>query len=647
MIRSIAAGTAAESNFERMGKERRMTRLRKSPSLDNNSKQSSGINTPNQDRGSIELGDEAEKDNYTETDSVYSIMTQEDDETIFERCLQELISATEQMSIIRAKIFIIHNVAVLIPFKMIDKTIISAAHMSLSEIQRDRLTVLGLASPISLAQLLLASKLINQFFVLVLIVAVVLLCLETSPSLHIRDLQAIFIVECFCMTVFVVEIITQALCLQRGLFPLLKDSLKPTFGHVYSLFEVIYTSVTIEIVKLNSSGLSNKNSDSVLAIESPVPLNQVIQYRYLDSELSRWMWLLLDILATLPFFIELLINVRIVVSSKIGYFEFIENMYSWAEGRPEIQFLRLFRVARLFKVGQKSDKGFGDITPRSSLGRIVISIVMFLAFFVVAFPLCIITMEYSHYARIFSEKKRGHVEDANILRNRLLLGNNASDSPLPPPSPLPENAIINEHASENQPVPSNEPEKSQLALDHKNNPLTIPDETKQVDKLWQQSTPQSTNVIRSAGNHLRSFTPPIRSFTSPDLETPRIIGITSHSASEYEADDDMNSMIHHSNSMSNIPHSESLYSIRPKHGHHGRHQHNSHHHHHHHVSIADIDHGVSSALTDGFPNTILFRIRDWKLEYKEEKREDLLTMRIRVKDEKSYRELLKLLAEHC
>ncbi|KAI9345642.1 hypothetical protein BDR26DRAFT_1005504 [Obelidium mucronatum] len=805
MIRSIAAGTAAESSFQFKWKKKKKrpghNRLSRKASLaesDTSEKKATSVNRQ-ESRPSLDqklsnsinsgAGDEADDEgSYEATESIYSSITEMDDETIFERCLQELIAATETMSITRAKIFILQNVAVMIPYKMIDKSLIAAAYMSLSDLQRDRLTKMGLSSPISLAKTLLTSKLINQFFILVLIVAIILLCVETTPNLSINNLQVIFIIECFCMLVFVVEIVVQAVCLQKGLLTALRGFSSPTISHLYSIVEVIYSSVTIGI-KTKSSEWENEHQPphSSIPIESPVPSTQEIEYRYLDSDLDRWIWLLLDLLATTPFFVEVLIDIVIAFKNDLGYYGFLFRMYSWSESTTEVQVLRLFRVLRLFKVGQKSDKlriifkaissatdgiwlllmtlplfvvffsfllfyaehsesefldgkwvyssdnstsnyqsiydcfwmiaqtvttvGYGDMPPKSGLGKFVISMVMFLAFFVVAFPLCIITMEYSHYARIFSEKKRGHAEDARILRNRLMgnrVGNSSSPSSRAPSSmnshsdaipvavtatemkeepgaieSAPETATatqVVELSSQSlvpvlepvavrpidQPTPTANPILPSTAqvIASKSSVPVLESSFENLPIAIRPSEPQQP--ISTANSIIRSFTPPIHSLSVPDFETPL-------PKSESEMDDDVSRTKHHHGGIGG-GHTESLHSLRPKHHHHhhhlssthhgstyhgsthhgsmhhgssSTHGHHGHHHRSHHVSVADVDHGVSSALTDGYPNTVLFRIQDWKLEYREDKREDLLTMRIRIKDEKSYRELMRFLAEHC
>jgi hypothetical protein len=64
-------------------------------------------------------------------------------------------------------------------------------------------------------------------------------------------------------------------------------------------------------------------------------------------------------------------------------------------------------------------------------------------------------------------------------------------------------------------------------------------------------------------------------------------------------------------------------------------------------SIRDVQDGVTSKLVsaDGVPHVVQLTVQDWRLSYDVDAREDVLNMRIKVKDELVYRRLMKVLAE--
>ncbi|KAJ3330510.1 hypothetical protein HDU76_005512, partial [Blyttiomyces sp. JEL0837] len=62
------------------------------------------------------------------------------------------------------------------------------------------------------------------------------------------------------------------------------------------------------------------------------------------------------------------------------------------------------------------------------------------------------------------------------------------------------------------------------------------------------------------------------------------------------------------------------------------------------VSVREVERHVDVLLAQ-HPQKVHLRVSDWRLEYREDRREDLLRMRINCKDEETYRRLMKMLAE--
>ncbi|KAI9313332.1 hypothetical protein BDR26DRAFT_540332, partial [Obelidium mucronatum] len=63
------------------------------------------------------------------------------------------------------------------------------------------------------------------------------------------------------------------------------------------------------------------------------------------------------------------------------------------------------------------------------------------------------------------------------------------------------------------------------------------------------------------------------------------------------------------------------------------------------IGIREVERLADGQLIDTYAKTVLFKVQDWKVEYKSDKREDVLIIRVRCKDDESYRRLMKLLAD--
>ncbi|KAJ3096986.1 hypothetical protein HDU97_005347 [Phlyctochytrium planicorne] len=72
-----------------------------------------------------------------------------------------------------------------------------------------------------------------------------------------------------------------------------------------------------------------------------------------------------------------------------------------------------------------------------------------------------------------------------------------------------------------------------------------------------------------------------------------------------------------------------------------------HHHHHHHntLSVRDVERAFDATRDHDLVPVVHIRVADWRAEYREDRREDLLHMRLRVKDEEQYKRLMRLLQE--
>ncbi|KAJ3247959.1 Potassium voltage-gated channel sub G member 1 [Chytriomyces hyalinus] len=446
-------------------------------------------------------------------------------ETILESNIKMLLHDTRKMTAWRARLSILYTSGVLVPFKLIDLAVMEAAYFSLSTQERKRLQDLNLPTPISIMKMLLHSKMLNTFFLMFLFLSVVLLCIETNPRLTLPTLLVIFILEAVCIFVFSVEIGLQYLCLHTYL-P--NDALRkstPWFQRRLKRYEVLLSTILLSeesAQKRISSRQLRRDStmtqslvfdlpataaaaaatrkmslhNNATTLERTSTLAQSGPSGSFESESSRWGWILLDIAATVPFYFEVTVFLTSAVLSSTGgeglLDRFLVSMYSWS-GSDAWRLFRLIRILRLFKMGQKSDRGriiwkaisksadgirlllmtvplfvlffsflffnaemsngyisdnvwynqdgtpsnfqsvtdcfwllivtlttvgYGDLAPRTTQGKIVMALVMFLSLFIIAFPLCMITMQYSQCAQDFSNKKLAHEEAARKLQER-------------------------------------------------------------------------------------------------------------------------------------------------------------------------------------------------------------------------------------
>ncbi|KAI9330369.1 hypothetical protein DFJ73DRAFT_858892 [Zopfochytrium polystomum] len=63
--------------------------------------------------------------------------------------------------------------------------------------------------------------------------------------------------------------------------------------------------------------------------------------------------------------------------------------------------------------------GYGDVFPRTTGGKIVMSAVMIFSIFVIAFPLSMITLQYGHVIRVFMNRKEAHEKAIKSARSRV------------------------------------------------------------------------------------------------------------------------------------------------------------------------------------------------------------------------------------
>ncbi|KAJ3356635.1 Potassium voltage-gated channel sub G member 1 [Entophlyctis luteolus] len=320
--------------------------------------------------------------------------TEEELETFLESYLKEMLEFTRNMRPWRAKIFLLQTAGGIIPFKMLDPLLLSSAYLSLSPVEHARFSQMKLSAPLSVARTIIISKFLNAFIMLVVLASIVLLCLETDSSLLEQDFAKIFVAECVSNSIFTVEIILQYLSMPKGFATATKDQISKFLKRLEKIYQILYTisfsdakakrikSGKQKVPELHllrsrpserdlreTGGVESRQSlalgDRVGTIErrsmSSVQVgnaesSNAPQLIFLDDASVRWAWLLIDVLATLPFLLEVAIYSAETFPKGESFTDLLHRMYSW-NGSPEfIRVIRLFRVLRLFKIGQKSGR---------------------------------------------------------------------------------------------------------------------------------------------------------------------------------------------------------------------------------------------------------------------------------------------------
>ncbi|KAI8609351.1 hypothetical protein BC830DRAFT_1233398 [Chytriomyces sp. MP71] len=730
-------------------------------------------------------------------------------ETTLESCLKELIAATAGFSPWRARMFLRYKSGIVLPFHMLDIALLTSAYLSLSPSEHLRFSTLHLSAPLSVARILVFSKMLNFFFLSALFLSIVLLCVETDPLLNTTDLVTIFSLEVACMFAFLAEIVIQRLCIQHSFLQTLRAQYPHLAKRAHRLGTLLYTLTFSDKKALRitagAEGIprfkllrprippESARDNHSLNVQASEPEHTPFgnpRFEYIDSESTQWNWLVLDLVATLPFFVAVIIYAVQTHANGGGLVDMINHMYTW-NGAPDfLRFLRILRILRLFKVGQKSDRGriiwkaisnsldgvgllatllplfvifssflffyaehtfgyleqgtwhnadgtissfqsildafwfilvtvttigYGDVFPHTFYGRFVACVVMFFSLFLIAFPLCLITMQYTHYARLFSDQKRAHLEAARQLRARIaaadesilfhptaapsfasgfaldhtfrgrgrmdilpvsidtLFGgafsrpgsrNSRVESPdLPDAGVSRGNSVTaaKPDASKSNALASLDTLKHETAVNAESLFLTsagaLPTVVQSPDEIQplKMPTPINSTVdpleVEAPNSHRNSYRGLSirRTRTEPNFEAlPRSSSsddellpdhmqnlFASPSRHRFSSTESMSRKV--GSPRPKVKRSESLVSIKDLDMSKAKSQRGA--------TIRDIERHVGMGLGDQTPRAVWIRVQDWRLDYKAERREDVLQLRLKVKDEEAFRKLMKVLAE--
>ncbi|KAI9344065.1 hypothetical protein BDR26DRAFT_933004 [Obelidium mucronatum] len=303
---------------------------------------------------------------------------EEELETVLESFMKELLLASDEFPVWRARTYIRQCAGRLIPFKMLDVALITSAYLSLSPENHRRFATLRLSAPLSVAKMFVVSKIQNAIAIGFILASILLLCIETDPKLNPNHFQAIFGLECFCMFYFVLEIVLQRLCIRIGFWQCIKLRYPRLNLQLANFSQLIYVvTFSDEKAKRINTGVESTPqffridtkgeemdyesspshpspvSKSPSSLEARQPgLNASLQpirlqrFQFLDNDYVRWNWMIIDLIATIPFFIEVAVYTIKASVENSGFGGFIHSMYSWNGAPDVIRLLRLFRVLR-------------------------------------------------------------------------------------------------------------------------------------------------------------------------------------------------------------------------------------------------------------------------------------------------------------
>ncbi|KAJ3212737.1 hypothetical protein HDU82_007118 [Entophlyctis luteolus] len=629
--------------------------------------------------------------------------TEEELETFLESYLKEMLEFTRNMRPWRAKIFLLQTAGGIIPFKMLDPLLLSSAYLSLSPVEHARFSQMKLSAPLSVARTIIISKFLNAFIMLVVLASIVLLCLETDSSLLEQDFAKIFVAECVSNSIFTVEIILQYLSMPKGFATATKDQISKFLKRLEKIYQILYTisfsdakakrikSGKQKVPELHllrsrpserdlreTGGVESRQSlalgDRVGTIErrsmSSVQVgnaesSNARQLIFLDDASVRWAWLLIDVLATLPFLLEVAIYSAETFPKGESFTDLLHRMYSW-NGSPEfIRVIRLFRVLRLFKIGQKSGRvrviwkavvniGYGDLVPVTSGGKVLLAV-------------------RAYSAQIAFTQFLAMINGASELRARA--GSKATDILFQRPS-----STFQHIDNENEGSTSTMTMIGKKVLDSLNNALGRPssggvasndnlDENEAststitiLGKKLMQKFNESAKTISLQGNDIKKGEgPPISLqtlFSPAVIENVEPESAPQSKASSHNPDENWRfssnfefsnsstpkrTSVEFLNSSVSMGSSSSMYSAsssKPSDFRSSQYSStgaNT-------AGVRDVERQIDLRSGD-LPKQVVIKVQDWRKDTKAERRDDVMTMRIRCNEEDAYRRLMRALAD--
>ncbi|KAJ3416743.1 hypothetical protein HDV05_000117 [Chytridiales sp. JEL 0842] len=384
------------------------------------------------------------------------------DTSLMDTWMHAILNAMSKLSTWRSRIFFLMYASSFIPSNSVSLKSVQVTFATLNPKERKKFDDMNLKTPEDIVKVVKYSKILEILFISALMVAVVMLCL-TSVKAVTQDSHdarvAIFSIETICIAIFTVEVILQLICV--------RNSMNESFAAVKQKLWGRMKRKDQERHKLMMANMSD-------AIYLP------------DHSKGAWKWIILDTLATMPFYVEIGVAVAQSSEANEGFDGTVLRLYQWDNVTGGLRALRLIRITRLLKVIQKSKKlrvmmkamvnsmeGIWLLLYSVPLFVVFFSVLLFYAeqtgseykngafyytsdgsmspfqsipdcgvmicsLFVIAFPLSMITMQYTHVVRIHAERQKNLEAKAAIIQTKaeeVFLKNDHGSPPTSPNAP--------------------------------------------------------------------------------------------------------------------------------------------------------------------------------------------------------------------
>ncbi|KAJ1543823.1 hypothetical protein HK405_009052 [Cladochytrium tenue] len=262
-----------------------------------------------------------------------------------EALLAQIAAVTEGMHQWRARVFFVVNSGNLLPLESLDVHLARAALESLRPAVRAHLAALGCTDAKATVRLLLASKLLNWLFTAAIILSIAVLCTSSQSGQPSNTLVALLCMDLLCTGLFSVEIVLNAASLKRS-------PRRRVFGFVRSWVERLALDALIgRRVMRWLRRRARAEADNRLQDAS-----KSRNVKSLEDGLISWHWVLLDIVAVFPSYVELVALAFEVLTLGGGFVGLARRMYDWTGLTSELRAFRILRILRLIKIVQKSEK---------------------------------------------------------------------------------------------------------------------------------------------------------------------------------------------------------------------------------------------------------------------------------------------------
>ncbi|KAJ1565179.1 Potassium voltage-gated channel sub S member 3, partial [Nowakowskiella sp. JEL0078] len=238
----------------------------------------------------------------------------------------------------------------------------------------------------------ISGRILNYFFLFNILISVAVGCITTMPE--ITNLSGskitLFIIETTTIVIFTVEFFLHCIAVVHW-----RELLRWTYLIDVMSFLPFYLELAIQAGQ-NLDFIDNKYSAQSVAVLSVLRVLRILQLFKFFGKSSK-LQLLVDALMNSKDGILLLLYTIPVL---VGVF-YVNGKISSFQSIPDCFWIVIVTLTTI---------GYGDVVPITLPGKIIMACVMFISLFIVAFPLTMITMQYSLVVRSHAQKRRQRQE---------------------------------------------------------------------------------------------------------------------------------------------------------------------------------------------------------------------------------------------